>query len=188
MHDFIVACCFLFVPSFPFFNCYFLLLLFSWCFFSLPSFLLFFAPPIFLAQSFFSFRNLLYSESGKTFESNHCAYRVVLGHRNWQIETAVWNLAGFFTMGLETRWQRFCFFNPPSICLFLLVFFYFLGVHSWCMLVEMDVLWGDCSVLCRMYEHGKVVVRECLSQPKLSRAPRLVFQTRVWKLYFHHVS
>jgi len=34
-------------------------------------------------------------------------YRVVLGHRNWQIETSVWNFAGFFTVGLETRWQRF---------------------------------------------------------------------------------
>ena len=32
--------------------------------------------------------------------------RVVPGHRNWQIETAVWNWAGFFTEGLETRWQR----------------------------------------------------------------------------------
>jgi hypothetical protein len=29
------------------------------------------------------------------------------GHRNWQIETAGWNWAGFFTEGLETRWQRF---------------------------------------------------------------------------------
>jgi len=34
-------------------------------------------------------------------------YRVIPGHRNWQIETAIWNLAGFFTVGLEPRWQRF---------------------------------------------------------------------------------
>jgi len=34
-------------------------------------------------------------------------YRVVLGHRNWQIETAGWNWAGFFIEGLETRWQQF---------------------------------------------------------------------------------
>jgi len=34
-------------------------------------------------------------------------YRVVPGHRNWQIESAVWNWAGFHTEGLETRWQRF---------------------------------------------------------------------------------
>jgi len=34
-------------------------------------------------------------------------YSVVLGHRNWQIETAGWNWAGFFTEGSETRWQRF---------------------------------------------------------------------------------
>jgi len=33
-------------------------------------------------------------------------YRVVPGHRNWQIETERWNWAGFFTVGLETRWQR----------------------------------------------------------------------------------
>ena len=34
-------------------------------------------------------------------------YRVIPGHRNWQIETAVWNLAGFLHCALETRWQRF---------------------------------------------------------------------------------
>jgi len=34
-------------------------------------------------------------------------YRVIPGHRNWQIETAVWNLAGFLHCVLETRWQRF---------------------------------------------------------------------------------
>jgi len=33
-------------------------------------------------------------------------YRVVLGHRNWQVETAGWIWAGFFTKGLETHWQR----------------------------------------------------------------------------------
>jgi len=41
------------------------------------------------------------------FAGNGENYRVVPGHRNWQIETAVWNWAGFFTEGLETRWQRF---------------------------------------------------------------------------------
>jgi len=36
-------------------------------------------------------------------------YRVVPspGHRNWQIGTAVWNLAGFLHCALETCWQRF---------------------------------------------------------------------------------
>jgi len=34
-------------------------------------------------------------------------YKVVPVHRNWQIETAGWNWAGFFVEGLETRWQRF---------------------------------------------------------------------------------
>jgi len=34
-------------------------------------------------------------------------YRVVPAHRNWQIETAGWNWAGFFTECLEPRWQRF---------------------------------------------------------------------------------
>jgi len=33
-------------------------------------------------------------------------YRVVPGHRNWQIETAVWNLASFLHCDLETRLQR----------------------------------------------------------------------------------
>jgi len=32
---------------------------------------------------------------------------VVPAHRNWQIETAAWNLAGFLHCALETRWQRF---------------------------------------------------------------------------------
>jgi hypothetical protein len=44
------------------------------------------------------------------------------------------------------------------------------------MWVEMDVLWGKCSVLCRMYERGKEVSRECLCQQGLSRAPRLVLK------------
>ena len=43
------------------------------------------------------------------------------------------------------------------------------------MWVEMNVLWWNCSVLCRMYERGKEVIREWLWQPGLSRAPRLVF-------------
>jgi len=34
-------------------------------------------------------------------------YRVIPGHRNWQIETAVWNLDGFLHCAVETRWQRF---------------------------------------------------------------------------------
>jgi len=34
-------------------------------------------------------------------------YRVVLRHTNWQIENAVWNLAGFLHCAFETRWQRF---------------------------------------------------------------------------------
>ena len=33
-------------------------------------------------------------------------YRVIPGHRNWQIETAFWNLASFLQCALETRWQR----------------------------------------------------------------------------------
>jgi len=36
-----------------------------------------------------------------------CLYRVVLDHRNWQIETAVWKLAGFLHFALEKRWHRF---------------------------------------------------------------------------------
>jgi len=36
-------------------------------------------------------------------------YSRVPGHRNWQIETAVWNLAGFLYCALETRWQRIGF-------------------------------------------------------------------------------
>jgi len=34
-------------------------------------------------------------------------YRVIPGHRNWQIETAFWNLAGFLHCALETHYQRF---------------------------------------------------------------------------------
>jgi len=33
-------------------------------------------------------------------------YRVIPGHRNWQIETAAWNLAGFLHCASETRCQR----------------------------------------------------------------------------------
>ena len=31
----------------------------------------------------------------------------VQGHSNWQIQTAVWNSAGFLHCALETCWQRF---------------------------------------------------------------------------------
>jgi len=34
-------------------------------------------------------------------------YRVVPAHKNWQIETAAWNLAGFLHCASGTRWQRF---------------------------------------------------------------------------------
>jgi len=34
------------------------------------------------------------------------AHSSILGHKNWQIETAIWNLAGFLHCALETRWQR----------------------------------------------------------------------------------
>ena len=34
-------------------------------------------------------------------------YKRVPGHRNWQTETVVWNLAGFLHCAVETRWQRF---------------------------------------------------------------------------------
>jgi len=34
-------------------------------------------------------------------------YSSILGHRNWQIESAIWNFAGFLHCALETRWQRF---------------------------------------------------------------------------------
>ena len=36
--------------------------------------------------------------------SNKPQYRVVPGHRNWQIETAAWIWPSFFHCALETRW------------------------------------------------------------------------------------
>ena len=42
------------------------------------------------------------------------------------------------------------------------------------MWVEMAVSWWNCSVLCRMWERGKEVIREWFWQPGLSRALRLV--------------
>ena len=62
-----------------------------------------------------------------------------------------------------------------------------------CICVEIDVFWRRCSVLCRMYERGKEVVREWLWQSGLSRALSLDFkllsahatvrleQTRIWE-------
>jgi len=48
------------------------------------------------------------SKYARSFEQNPTLpYRVIPGHRNWQIETAVWNLAGFLHCALKTRWQRF---------------------------------------------------------------------------------
>jgi len=55
-----------------------------------------------------------------------------------------------------------------------------------CTWVEMEVSWGRCSVLCRMYERGKEVVRQLLSQPGLSRAPSWFFTLfHCWLLSSH---
>ena len=56
-----------------------------------------------------------------------------------------------------------------------------------CTWVELIVLWGNCSVLCKMYQRGKEVVREWLWQPGISRAPRLGFQTPQFKRDIQHV-
>ena len=52
--------------------------------------------------------------------------------------------------------MRFGFFFPPLFVSFSFPFS-FLEFIMW---VEMDVLLGGCSVLCRMYDRGKEVVRE----------------------------
>ena len=52
-----------------------------------------------------SFRPLL--QGTKKAQKFDTWYRVVPAHRNWHMKTAGWNWAGFFTEGLETRWQRF---------------------------------------------------------------------------------
>ena len=49
-------------------------------------------------------------------------------------------------------------FSRPPLLLFLFLFLEFMKCE-WGG-VEMDVLWGNCSVLCRMYERGKEVTRE----------------------------
>ena len=68
-------------------------------------------------------------------------------------------------------------FSPNFSLPFCLIFLVFFGVHpsQMCTWVEMEVSWGRCRVLCRMYERGKEVVRQLLSQPGLSRAPSWVF-------------
>jgi len=60
-------------------------------------------------------------------------YSRLPGHRNWQIETAAKNLAGFLHYSLETCWQQFgqflndflgpstqCYLFPIPICFFLI--------------------------------------------------------------------
>ena len=46
------------------------------------------------------------------------------------------------------------FFNPP---LFLFLFLFLEFINGVC---ELRWMWGNCSVLCRMYDHGKEVARE----------------------------
>ena len=48
--------------------------------------------------------------------------KVVTAHRNWQIESAAWNLAGFLHCALETRWQRFGQFLDDLLRDFMLDF------------------------------------------------------------------
>jgi len=52
--------------------------------------------------------------------------------------------------------MRVVFFFPPFFVSFSFPSF-FLEFIMW---VEMGVLWGRCSVLCRVYDRGKEVVRE----------------------------
>jgi len=51
-------------------------------------------------------------------------YKVIPGHRNWQIETAVWNLAGFLHFSLEICWQRFGQFLHDFLIILLKYVFY----------------------------------------------------------------
>ena len=50
-----------------------------------------------------------------------------------------------------------CFIFFPTFFSFPFSFF---GVYQKCIWVQMDVFCGRCSILCRMYEFGKEVVRE----------------------------
>ena len=64
------------------------------------------SPPFSLSLLSFSlslalFRRLEVSSDESRNRQEH--YRVIPAHRNWQIETAVWNLAGFLHCALETR-------------------------------------------------------------------------------------
>jgi len=54
--------------------------------------------------------------------SSSSSYSSIPGHRNWQIETAVWNLAGFLHCALETRLQRFGQFLDDLLTNFMLDF------------------------------------------------------------------
>ena len=51
-------------------------------------------------------------------------YSSIPVHRNWQIETATWNLAGFLHCALETRRQRFVQFLHDVLNNFLNGFLY----------------------------------------------------------------
>jgi len=48
---------------------------------------------------------------------------------------------------------------------------------------EMCALWGNCSLLCRMYERGTGVI----VTTETSRTPRLSFQIRMCKRDIQHV-
>jgi len=61
------------------------------------------------------------------------------------------------SVGVYTRTpshQPLVFGRPPFF------FFFFFWEFMKCIWVEMDVLCGNCSVLCRMYERGKEMTEE----------------------------
>ena len=72
------------------------------------------------------------------------SYGVIPAHRNWEIETAVWNLAGFLhcaaALASETRWQRFG--------QFLNYFLYDLLCHG----ENLDFLYENHNFLCELRE------------------------------------
>jgi len=61
-----------------------------------------------------------------------CMYRVVPGHRNWQIETAAWICPRFFHCALETHWlgvRKTCGIGSLAYHIFVHTFIY-ASIHS----------------------------------------------------------
>jgi len=79
-------------------------------------------------------------------------YSRIPGHRNWQIKTAAWSLAGFLHFFLETRWQQW-FRNSLAVHIYIYIYLY-IYTHTYiriCVYIFINIYIYICVCVCVVY-------------------------------------